>query len=69
MNVVRHICDHVLIPRVHGSISTEGKNSTSDGGGEGREVTVSGSPKARAVTTDEPMHCSPDVNPTKSKWN
>ncbi|PNY05297.1 hypothetical protein L195_g001742 [Trifolium pratense] len=30
---------------VRGSIHTEGKNSTSEGGGEDREVTVSGPPK------------------------
>jgi hypothetical protein len=40
----------VLIPRVHGSIPTKGKNSTSEGGGEDREVIVPGAPKARAVT-------------------
>jgi hypothetical protein len=39
-----------LNPRVYGSIPTEGKNSTSEGGGEGRELAVPGAPKARAVT-------------------
>jgi hypothetical protein len=34
-----------LNPRVHGSIPTEGKNYTREGGGEDREVTVSGPPK------------------------
>jgi hypothetical protein len=37
-----------LNPRVHGSISIKGKNSTSEGGGEDREVAVPGLPKARA---------------------
>ncbi|MCI62499.1 hypothetical protein A2U01_0083756, partial [Trifolium medium] len=37
---------------VHGSIPTEGKNSTSEGGGEDREVAVPGPPKIadRVVT-------------------
>jgi hypothetical protein len=35
---------------VHGSIFTEGKNSTSKGGGEGRDVAVLGAPKAQTVT-------------------
>ncbi|GAU49696.1 hypothetical protein TSUD_181940 [Trifolium subterraneum] len=34
-----------LNPRVDGSIPTEGKNSTREGGGEDREVEVSGPPK------------------------
>ncbi|GAU50807.1 hypothetical protein TSUD_288330 [Trifolium subterraneum] len=34
-----------LNPRVRGSIPTEGKNSTRDGGGEDREVAVPGPPK------------------------
>jgi hypothetical protein len=33
-----------LNPKVHGSIPTEGKHSTSEKGGEDREVTVSGPP-------------------------
>ncbi|KAK2375595.1 hypothetical protein QL285_076479 [Trifolium repens] len=32
--------NNVLIPRYMGSIPTEGKNSTSEGGGEDREVAV-----------------------------
>jgi hypothetical protein len=35
---------------VHGSISTEGKNFTSEEGGENCDVIVSGAPKAQAVT-------------------
>jgi hypothetical protein len=39
-------CSTVLLcVRVHGSIPTEGKNSTREGGGEDREVVVSGPPK------------------------
>jgi hypothetical protein len=34
-----------LNPRVHGSIPTEGKNSTREGDGEDREVAVPGPPK------------------------
>ncbi|MCI47502.1 hypothetical protein A2U01_0068744, partial [Trifolium medium] len=34
-----------LNPRVHGLILTKGKNSTSEGGGEDREVTLPGPPK------------------------
>jgi hypothetical protein len=33
-----------LNPRVYGSISIEGKNSTCEGGGEDREVAVPGPP-------------------------
>ena len=36
-------------PRVQGSIPTEGKNSTSEGGREDREVIVPGTLKALAV--------------------
>jgi hypothetical protein len=35
---------------IHGSILTEGKNFTKEGGGEDREVAVSGSPNARSIT-------------------
>jgi hypothetical protein len=35
---------------VHGSIFTEGKNSTREGGDEDREVAVSELPNARTVT-------------------
>jgi hypothetical protein len=36
--------NNVLIPRCMCSIFTEGKNSTSEGGGGDREMTVSGPP-------------------------
>jgi hypothetical protein len=39
-----------LNPKVHGSITTEGKNSTSEWDEEGREVIVPRGPKDRAVT-------------------
>jgi hypothetical protein len=37
-------------PMVHGSISTEDKNSTSEGCGEGCEIIVSRTSKTQAVT-------------------
>ncbi|MCI33009.1 hypothetical protein A2U01_0054224, partial [Trifolium medium] len=42
---------------VRGSIPTEGKNSTTEGSREDREVTVSGPPKmgVRAVTVSESL--------------
>jgi hypothetical protein len=40
-----------LNPRVHGSIPTEGKNSTSEGGGEDRKVIVPGAPVPGAPKT------------------
>ena len=39
-----------LNPRVQGSIPTKGKNSTSEGGREDREVIVPGTLKSRDVT-------------------
>jgi hypothetical protein len=39
-----------LNPRVHGSIPTKDKNSTSKWIGEDHEIIVLGAPKARAIT-------------------
>jgi hypothetical protein len=43
---------------VHGSIPTEGKNSTRDGGGKDREMAVSGPPK---MVGSELLHNSTQI--------
>jgi hypothetical protein len=45
--------NNVLIPRYMSSISTERKNSNSEGVGEDRDVAVPGAPKTRAVTINQ----------------
>jgi hypothetical protein len=41
---LHNVMNNVFIPMYIGSILTEGKNSTSEGGGEDREVAVPGPP-------------------------
>jgi hypothetical protein len=56
-----------LNPGVHGPIPTEYKNSTRKGGGEDREVAVSGSPKTRLQPPTKKSTHSPSIIETSQK--